>query len=724
MSQLPKDWKQGLKVVYREALAPTPAPPLWDWATDKVVLPSSETSTLGNFSPVRAAPFRRIHGIIAARKMGRSLSDTDPHAWRAEQLWVIWSAQCGKTVSNAFTAFSWMSKYFPHQPSGFFWPTMDLKKAQMRDRLEPLWQATPDLADLMPMPGTEEYTRRIGNRTWRLSNGLRAGMRVGGIANDLKANPYANLTFDEFDALKQNVGGEGDPIELAKGRQRTFGDLKFLLGVTTPSTVEGHGWKRLCSGSHERLMIRCPACDRRDWPNPDNLRSIIPEGTEGEPTPENIARHDLAVWCCSCGVQHRTDEWRGMVREALERDEWSSGTYLMDEEHPRGLWLADIALDEHGRWKGKTWPTIDRAVRSVHGNILITDVWTLGQFLSEERIALAGDEDARRTHWNTARAEPYFPHAAAAATQEERNAVQIEEQQFGVVPAGTKYLILVLDQQGNTDRLVWFPWILRAVKDGGESVLVACGKVPKPGNGDDPGGWTGVNILEAKQWPHENGTMVRAQLVVMDGANGVMAKKVRNWAAEKPLTRILAWGAPSLKPDELWQLYEPGKRAKLPWPSAVKGYQINSNYWRDRIDERRRRVLGAPGWWLPDEVPGYYLRSVWDSEVRVIKQRQVTGQGVRDIVAWEPAQQADSKGKITFRRDNHWWDCEVMLAALLNVYGIDFTPEKKPDVPRSAVVDDAKSIPRPYASEAPASAPLPNTRRQPYHRKFSARKPQ
>jgi hypothetical protein len=54
-----------------------------------------------------------------------------------------------------------------------------------------------------------------------------------------------------------------------------------------------------------------------------------------------------------------------------------------------------------------------------------------------------------------------------------------------------------------------------------------------------------------------------------------------------------------------------------------------------------------------------------------VVQRQVTGQGVREIIAWQPAQQADSKGNITYRRDNHWFDCEVAVAALAAIHGWD-----------------------------------------------------
>jgi phage terminase large subunit GpA-like protein len=681
------DYAADLTASWNGAFAPDRAATLWEWSTTCLVLPDSETSSLGSFSSKRASPFRRIHDVIASRKMKRAVNLKDPHAWRCEQLWVCWSAQCGKTVSTAYPAFSWMARYYPHQPAAFFWPTIDVKKAQVRDRLEPLWQATPDLADLMPVPGTEDYARRIGDRTWRLGNGLRAGLRVGNIANDLRANPYCNIFFDEFDALKLNVGDQGDPLRLAIDRQRTFGPDALVVGVTTPSTVEAHGWRKLCDGTHERLMIACTACQGLDWVNPDQVRPVTTVELPS-PTPQDIFRGDLAAWVCRhCGVMHRTDSLRMMVDDSLAADRWIDGDWTVDDDHPRGFWSPSLDLDDQGRFRGGEWPIVDSEIRSIHGNILMTDVWTIGKFLTEELAALSGSEDDRKTHWNTARAEPYFPNASRSATLDERNALHEKTRIRGEVPAEAKYLVLMLDQQGNTERLCWFPWVLRAFAPGGESWLVDTGKIPKAGAGAEPGGFVGVDALAGKAWKKAGGGVMIPNIVCMDGANGVMAQRVRVWAAQNPKGRMLTWGAPRLGHDEPWRLYEPGKRSKIPWPTGVKGFAINSNYWRDRVDERRRQVVGAPGWWLPEEVPGYYLKSVWDSEVRVVVQRQVTGQGMREVIAWEPAASTDGK-TTTYRRDNHWWDCEVSLAAIANIFGID----------KSEAIRSALAKPRRYRS--------------------------
>ncbi len=645
-------------------LSPERPPTVWEWASTQLVLPDSESSSQGGFDRERAGLFRRWLDVIAARRMRRAITQTDPFADRTERLWGVTSAQLGKTINQIFTAASWQAKHYPHLPMGIVWPRLELKKSQIRGRLEPLWQATPDLAALMPPIETEDYTQRIGDRLWRLSNGLRIRMLVGAIANDLRANPLAAVFLDEYDAIPLDVGDQGNPLRLVEDRGRTWGADFLITGVTTPTTVEGHGWKTLCAGTHERLLVTCPACQGVDWLNADQV--VATEDAD----PITIRRGDLAAWCCRwCGSRHKTDAVSAMRAAAVEADSWCSGSWEITEDHPRGLWTPHAATDANGRLTDGI-PPPDAETRSYQLNILYGKVWTLGRFLAEQMQASAGSEEDQRAFWNTARAEVWLPQGLPDISDAEKGLIHVVGRQRGVVPAKATVLILMFDQQGNTDRLVWFPWTLRAIGPGGESWLVDCGKVD-PVDASGTGGWAGVDRLCNQVWQSESGPPKRATLCAMDGANGNMATRVRGWAAQEPGRRVLVWGNARLKPDEPWKKYEPGKRAKIPWPTAVRGYELNSNYWRDRVDERRRQVPGAPGWWLPEEPPAFYLRSVWDSEVRVIVQRQITGQGVREIIGWQPAQQADSKGNITFRRDNHWWDCEVGIAALSAINGWD-----------------------------------------------------
>lgn len=645
-------------------LCPERPPTVWEWASRHLVLPDSESSSQGGFDRERAGLFRRWLDVIAARRMRRQLTATDPYADRTERLWGITSAQLGKTVNGIFTAASWQALHFPHLPMGIIWPRLELKKSQIRGRLEPLWQATPQLAALMPPIDSEDYSRRIGDRMWRLEHGLRIRMLCGSIANDLRANPLASIYCDEYDALPLDVGDQGNPLRLAEDRGRTWGADFLIVGKTTPTTVEGHGWRTLCQGTHERLLITCPECQGMDWLNPDQVMPLE------DVDPTTLRRKDLAAWCCRwCGSRHRTDTVARMRVAAVAADSWCCGTWEITEDHPRGLWSPLAEFDGNGRLVGAI-PPPDSETRSYQLNILYGKVWTLGRFLSEQQQAMAGSEEDQRAFWNTARAEVWLPQGLADISDEEKRGIEITGRARATVPAAATWLALMFDQQGNTDRLVWFPWVLRAIGPGGESWLIDCGKVDAAQD-DATGGWAGVDRLCNQQWPKEGAGPMRASICIMDGANGNLATRVRGWAAQEPGRRRLIWGNARLKSDEPWKLYVPGKRAKIPWPNAVRGYELNSNYWRDRVDERRRRVPGAPGWWLPEDPPAYYLRSVWDSEVRAVVQRQVTGQGVREIIAWQPAQQADSKGAITFRRDNHWWDCEVAIAAMSSVMGWD-----------------------------------------------------
>jgi phage terminase large subunit GpA-like protein len=645
-------------------LRPIRPPSAWDWASRHVILPDGESSSLGGFDRDRAGLFKRILDVIAARRKRAPLDSIhDPHAHLTERLWVVSSAQLGKTINSVFLPAAWQAVHYPHLPTGMVWPRLELKKSQIRGRLEPLWRATPALAALLPPPETEDYTQAVGDRLWRLTNGTKIRMLVGAIANDLRANPLASVFCDEYDAFPLDVGDQGNPLRLVEDRGRTWGPDFLIVGATTPTTVDAHGWKTLCAGTHERLLITCPDCQGVDWLNPDQ---VVPLESDD---PTEIRRRDLAAWTCRhCGAMHRTEAVRAMRTAAMQADAWCPGEWLIDEDHPRGIWRPLAELDANGRLVGAI-PVPDSETRSFHLNILYGRVWTLGRYLSEQMTAVAGNEEDRRAFWNTARAEPWLPQGLADITDDDKKALIIDRQP-GVVPAEATQLVLMFDQQGNTDALCWFPWVLRAIGPGGASWMVECGKIQSIKE-DPTGGWAGVDRLCNAVWKREDGTTLRAHICAMDGANGNLATKIRGWAAQEPGRRVLVWGNARLKPDEPWKKYEPGKRAKIPWPMAVRGWELNSNYWRDRVDERRRRVTGAPPWHLPSNPPGFYLRSLWDSEVRCVVQRLVTGQGMREIIAWQPAQQADSKGQITFRKDNHWFDCEVAICALAAIFGWD-----------------------------------------------------
>ncbi len=662
------------------------AEPIPGWALGQIKLPEGESATGTDQKIERAGVFRRAQNIMSARRLRRVITESDPHALSCEQMWILCAAQMGKTINIVYALAAWMAVHFPAIPMALVWPSIDVRRMQMKGRLEPLFQESPALAGLMPDPEAELYSRRIGDRLWRLNNGARLRLLVGNIANDCRSNPMAILGLDEFDALDQDVGHQGNPISLLVGRQRTFGVDRLCVGVTTPTLVDGHGWSRLCDGSHERLMIICEKCGAADWLNPDRLITI-----DGIDDPKLIRRRDSARWVCQwCQTQYATAGIRRLVRAAWEADRWAAGLWEVSDDHPRGLWTPALETDAAGRPVG-AWPIVDGIVRSQHLNLLYSSTYKAGEFLADERAALAGHEVDRQAHWNTNRAEPWFPTAPDPVGDEGRNAIIALTRPKGQVPLAAKWLILIIDQQGNTEHLCWFPWVLRAYAPGGESWLVDCGKVER-GGGDTPTGWVAIGILCARTWEGADGKQWSPHLCAMDNANGNMSLRIRTWAAQDPSKRICVWGAPKLGHEEPYRVYVPGKRAKVPLPVGVRAYEINPTHWRDRVDERRRQMPGQVGWWLCDGPPAYYLRSLWDSEQRVLKQRRITGMGIRDVVAWEPTQQIDSHGNVSLRKDNHWWDCEVMAAAIAHIFGIDKSPIPSASPPKTGHVVRAPSL--------------------------------
>lgn len=648
-------------------LVPQPPPNLWEWASTSLILPMGESSALMGFDRARAGLFARMLRVISARRLGlREGPD-----YLCEQCWCVCAAQLGKTVNLIFSTAGWHVRHWPHVPIGVVWPTIDVRKQQLKGRVEPFFQATPTLLELLPEIGSENYIHAITERLWKLENGAKLRALVGNIANDCRSNPLAVILADEFDALKDNVGKQGDPLQLLIDRQRTFRSERIIVGTTTPSTVFGHGWRRLCSGTHERLLVRC-ACNGLDYLNPDQLR-VTDETLE----PKAVRKIDGAHWHCRhCGTGHDTDAVRAMVTEAVALDRWCPGTWEITDEHLKGIWQPAATIDENGRLVGHI-PQSDDVIRSFHLSLLYSPLGTLGEFLAAELTALAGRETDRQAHWNTARAEPWIPTQQDAATDEERAAINVEG--WGIVPDWATHLVLMFDQQGNQEAHCWFPWVVRAFGPLGRSQQVDCGKIEKAVT-HPMAGWGAVEMLCDKAWPRSNGQMMTPTIIAMDNANGNMGARVRQWASYSPTRRMLFWGAPKLRPDEYHKLYIPGPRARLPMPYGVQALEIHSTHWRDELDGRRRQTKGFPEWRIAEGAPAYYLRSIWESEERVLARRNITSEGVREVAVWKPTQQTDSLGRISYRKDNHWWDLEVGALAIADHLGWCLPP-RAPAIP-------------------------------------------
>ncbi len=83
------------------------------------------------------------------------------------------------------------------------------------------------------------------------------------VKSQLRQRSYCNTWADDFDAMPEDIEGEGGLLGLLRGRQTTFEGRETTLVSSSPA-IEGGGIEAfIAGGTDERLHPRCPSCGER-----------------------------------------------------------------------------------------------------------------------------------------------------------------------------------------------------------------------------------------------------------------------------------------------------------------------------------------------------------------------------------------------------------------------------------------------------------------------------
>lgn len=656
LTQTPSDYA----ALAMSCLRPPQAMGLWDWCGANLVMPDGR-----RWDPRRAGLMRYWYRRVEAR-LSLTPNPNDPFAHRAEQIYLIVAAQLAKTTLAHATILSTIENH-PRIIALFRARKDDLTNDRER-KLRRQLEHTASLERMLPR-GTEARERALSPRAWTVGSSL-VYYRCGSVADDWRADAIDLLIPDEFDTYPADVEGYGDPIDQGLARQRTFRKSRLLLGITTPGVISGHGWRRLCSGSHERLLIDCPDCGGAQDLDPRQI--CLTEGRQlaDVSAAEITAQHLGRFACRHCGSTWNASQLHTAVRTAIDSERpWCPGTWEHDDQHPQGRWKPHANLDSNGRIQ--SIPPSESTILSGQANSLYSLDETLDSFTARMALAAQGSPSQQKTFTNNERAEPYQLSIVDVDTDDISALAQpAKPYQIGAFDQPADWLLLHFDQQGNTREHYWFPWVLRAGVFGGESWLVDCGKARNASERD---------ALEHRTWLI-NGHQREADLVTCDSANGNFLFDAYLWAAGDTSRRRLLRGDPRLPDGVPWLevVDDPKKRRKTPKPSGVREWRISPHYWRDQFWDRLRGT-SAPRVWMPSDAPDYYKASL-TSEERVMETRRIAG-GFRQVCVWRPRVITSTADRTTYRDDNHWWDCEASLAALINILGHDKPPVDLDPVP-------------------------------------------
>lgn len=285
------DGYQAVIDAIARGMEPDPNLTVAEWADRYMIIPKSTGSN-------EAGPYRTARTPHAMEVMN-VLSDTHP----CKRVVVMGASQMLKTQ----VGLNWFMASIHQSPSNFLWlvPTGKLQK-RAASRIDKTIAAIPQIRERVAKPHSRDANN---NNDIKEYVGGALYLATAGAAANLSELSVRRVLFDEIDRAKDNVGGEGDPAELAEARQTTFERNRKTYYPSSP-TIEGESiiealYRR---GTQREALAECIHCG---YAQPLEFERLI--------TSEDGQR---AMYpCADCGGLHEEGDKTRMFAAGL----WSAG---------------------------------------------------------------------------------------------------------------------------------------------------------------------------------------------------------------------------------------------------------------------------------------------------------------------------------------------------------------------------------------------------------------
>lgn len=531
----------------------------------------------------------------------------------------------------------------------------------------------------------------------RLTKTFRNGMMVSvawPVTGQLSSRPVPTILIDERDSMADDIGGEGDPVMLAKKRAETFGRNAVIAVASSPKREDYSGIVPLFHAGEQNLFHwRCPHCAEHFTPGfdaerkPTSAHLFIPEGAD-----EETARQSARVVCPHCGA---------MIDERLKF-----------ELNKSGLWLAKgQSIDRDGRISGAA-PRTRIASYWFHGLFVNTKRW--GEIAAElvaarREYERTQDETKLKTVHQTTLGVVYKSLASAAeAVDPEDLRARAEPLALEIVPAWAAFVTAAIDVQGNRFDVKFMAW-----GNGGKASIVAFFQIFKtvdeegrdrlldPANRAEDWDMLFEQVVDREFAVAGTEAKLRALKIAIDsgGVAGVTGQayefylRARRRQAHKRIMLIKGRGLGQLRanrsaPLVAWSLIESDLRGRK-LKKGFKLHTLNVDALKDMAAARLRETAPGPRYLhIPQDLPARWYE-------------EVTAEARRKDGTWEK-----------LRPRNEAWDLLVYnLAAFVQLGGfrIDWSNPPEFAKPAAAAIDEherrSPAAPLPAAAKKAALAP-------------------
>ena len=316
---------------------PDPDMSVSDWADEHRVLSSKASASPGKWKTSKTPYLREIMDCLSANSP-------------VQQVVFIAGAQIGKTEAGL----NWIGYVIHHAPGPMLMvqPTVEMAKKVSKQRLAPLIQESPALADKVK----ESRSRDSGNTL--MSKEFPGGLLMLAGANSaasLASMPIRYLFMDEIDRYPGDVDEEGSPVDLAITRTNNFSRRK-ILQTSTPTIKDASAIEsEYLDTEQSKYFVPCPQCGHMhvlEWKH-----FIIPKFDDGS---YNWRGAHMVCPANGCVIEnhHKTD--------MLNHGEWRATCEAKLYKKKRGFHINSLYAPVG--WK--SWPEIAREWLQAQGNPL------------------------------------------------------------------------------------------------------------------------------------------------------------------------------------------------------------------------------------------------------------------------------------------------------------------------------------------------------------------
>lgn len=227
------------------------------WSDNHRVLSSKGSGEVGRWRTARNPMLREIMDCLSLHSPIR-------------EVWVMKSSQVGVTEMSV----NWLGYTMDYAPGPamVLMPTLEARDTWKVQKLNPLLTDTTCIRDLLG--GLRSRDAAHSKELIDFPGGI-LFLAGGNSPNSYAQKSVRNLMMDDLDRFPMQIAEEGDPVELARNRVKSFPRHKLLF-ASTP-TIKGaslieRGYEQ---GDQRRYYVECPHCGERQVLSWSHVRANV-----------------------------------------------------------------------------------------------------------------------------------------------------------------------------------------------------------------------------------------------------------------------------------------------------------------------------------------------------------------------------------------------------------------------------------------------------------------